>query len=131
MVASGIAAHSVHLDAGIGAHRCTRRTADAVLWVLGVGIMIATVVHLLGLELKNIGRASHHAQVASLAALAVNCHGSINFCHNDYSINIKVTAMAAVLRPSYRKSSKKFPIIRRAPIFFQKKSRAVGLAGIF
>lgn len=80
--------HPVDLDTCVGADGGTGRAAYTFFRIGGVGIMIAAVIYLLRLQQEYIGRARHHTQIASFAAIGVDCDCSVNFCHIFQSLRL-------------------------------------------
>lgn len=73
--------HTIDLDAGIGANPGAGAATDAAVRICHEGIMIAPVVHFIGLEGESGCRACHNTQVASLTLLYVDAYGASDFCH--------------------------------------------------
>lgn len=79
--ASSLHLYPVDLDACIGAHHSAGGATDTRILVGRISEMIASVVHLLGLEGKHVAGTCHDAKVASFASLSLNGYGTLDFCH--------------------------------------------------
>lgn len=82
--------HAVHCDASVGADCGTRGAAYAGFRCGVDGIVVSSVVHILGLQREHVAGTRYHAQVTALASFAVNVHSTYNSCHN-YCVSTVVT----------------------------------------
>lgn len=73
--------HTIDLDAGIGANPGTGTATGAALGIGHEGIMIAAVVHFIGLEGECVRRACNHTEVATLTLLNIDAYRAFDFCH--------------------------------------------------
>lgn len=73
--------HFVNFNASVGTNHCAGGAADAGIFILGVGEVVAAIVDLLRLQSQHIARTSHHAKVATLASFSLDGYSSVNFCH--------------------------------------------------
>lgn len=73
--------HFVYFDATVGAHHGACGTPDAGILMFGIGEVIASVVHLLGLEGEHAAGACYHAKVTPFASFSFNGYCTVNFCH--------------------------------------------------
>ncbi len=79
---SGFFNYAVHCDASVRADGGTGCTPYAGFRGDILGVVITTVVDILGLKLEHIAWASHYTEVTSFAPLSVYVHSTCNFCHS-------------------------------------------------
>ena len=71
----------INRNAPIRTYDTATGAANAVVWSSSLHVRITVDVHLFLSQRDNILRASHYAQLASLASICVNDNGTFKFSH--------------------------------------------------